>query len=78
MLGSRSEPMQSNITACSTCQSANHRGDEGAIGVLGGRRSCCGRAIGVLGGGRSCCGRAIGVLGGLRSCNGCALADHCQ
>ena len=31
MLGSRSEPMQSNITACSTGQSANHlhhRGDE--------------------------------------------------
>ena len=31
MLGSRSEPMQSNITACSTGQSANHlhhRGDD--------------------------------------------------
>ena len=31
MLRSRSEPMQSNITACSTGQSANHlhhRGDE--------------------------------------------------
>ena len=33
MLGSRSEPMQSSITACSTGQSANHlhhRGDDGA------------------------------------------------
>ena len=36
MLGSRSEPMQSSITACSTGQSANHlhhRGDEGEWGT---------------------------------------------
>ena len=37
MLGSRSEPMQSSITACSTGQNANHlhhRGDEGARDVF--------------------------------------------